>query len=298
MALKSLSEALGLLAKKPLVWMPGFFAAFAILLTYYMYSLFGMGVAFPVGITLLVIMPAFLAGTYGIVIGDNATPAAFRKYAIYGYIRCLMPTIILLMIGWILATALTYLLMTFGLSVTVGYYFSTFVIIPLLFFCYFADITAVVNNLPAFRAIKDSAARVTNGAVNSMVFYIFNVVILLAASMFYSLICSLLTVDVASPLFEMNETQLIALSQSAEFETELLALVSTPEIISAAIISLAITACIFVPIFVVYKACFYKRLLVTNTMPEAANKEHQGGQGNQGNQGGSFDEKGRWYKYS
>jgi hypothetical protein len=257
-----------------------------------------MGVAFPVGITLLVIMPAFLAGTYGIVIGDKATPAAFRKYAVYGYIRCLMPTIILLMIGWILATALTYLLMTFGLSVAVGYYFSTFVIIPLLFFCYFADITAVVNNLPAFRAIKDSAVRVTNGAVSSMVFYIFNVVILLAASMFYSLICSLLTVDVASPLFEMNETQLIALSQSAEFETELLALVSTPEIISAAIISLAITACIFVPIFVVYKACFYKRLLVMNMMPEAANKEHQGGKGDQGNLGGSFDEKGRWYKYS
>ncbi|HKM41083.1 MAG TPA: hypothetical protein VJY43_00760 [Methanocorpusculum sp.] len=282
MALKSLSEALGMLVKKPLVWMPGIFTAFGILFTYYVYTLFGIGAAFPVGVTLLVILPAFLAGTYGIIIGNKSTAGDFRKYAIYGYIRCLIPNLVIVMLGWLLSNALTYLLLIIGVSTEMAIYFSFFVIIPLVFFCYFADITAIVNNLPVFQAIKDSAVRVTSGSISSTAFYLFNVTIFFAMSFVFSGIWSLMASDALLPILEMGEAELLTLS-----ETELLALFTAPEIISSGVISLAICAFIFVPLFVSYKACFFKQLLV-NQPPQEAQTQHQG----------SYDAKGRWYKYS
>ena len=282
MALKSLSEALGMLVKKPLVWMPGIFTAFGILFTYYVYTLFGIGAAFPVGVTLLVILPAFLAGTYGIIIGNKSTAGDFRKYAIYGYIRCLIPNLFIVMLGWLLSNALTYLLLIIGVSTEMAIYFSFFVIIPLVFFCYFADITAIVNNLPVFQAIKDSAVRVTSGSISSTAFYLFNVTIFFVMSFVFSGIWSLMASDALLPILEMGEAELLTLS-----ETELLALFAAPEIISSGVISLAICAFIFVPLFVSYKACFFKRLLV-NQPPQETQTQHQG----------SYDAKGRWYKYS
>ncbi len=282
MALKSLSEALGLLAKKPLVWMPGLFAAFSILFTYYIFTIFGSIAAFTVGIVLLLVFPAFLAGTYGIIIGEKSSSADFRKYAVYGYFRCLIPNVVVLMIGFVLSNTLTYILLMLGISVDTAFYFSIFLIIPLVFFLYFADISAMVNNFSAFRAIKDSALRVTTGSISVTVFYLFNVAIFFAASFIFSAIWPLLAADVLTPITQMNEADILSMSQE-----ELLALFTSPEIISSGCMALAICALIFVPIFVSYKACFYKRGLLT--LPAQPSQE---------NQQGTVDEKGRWYKYS
>jgi hypothetical protein len=281
MALKSLSEALGLLVKKPIVWMPGLFAAFAIMFTYYMYTLFGVTAALACGIALLVIFPAFLAGTYGVIIGDKAASSDFRKYAAYGYFRCLIPNIVVFLIGYVLSNTLTYFLLMLGISVDVAFYFSIFLIIPLVFFFYFADITAMVNNLAAFRAIKDSALRVTTGSISVTAFYLFNVALFFAASFIFSAVWSLLAIDALTPISQMTEAEILSLSQ-----TELLALFTAPEIISSGCLALAFCASIFVPIFVSYKACFFKRILLK--LPAQPSQESQQG---------TYDEKGRWYKY-
>ena len=281
MALKSLSEALGLLVKKPIVWMPGLFAAFAILFTYYMLTLFGYTAALAAGIALLVIFPAFLAGTYGVIIGDKSASSDFRRYAAYGYFRCLIPNVLVLMIGFVLSNTLTYILLMIGISVDLAFYYSIFLIIPLVFFFYFADITAMVNNLAAFRALKDSALRVTTGSISVTAFYLFNVAIFFAASFIFSAVWSLLAVDALLPISQMTEAEILSLSQ-----TELLALFTAPEIISSGFFALAFCASIFVPIIVSYKACFFKR----NLLKLPAQPSHE-------TQQGTYDEKGRWYKY-
>lgn len=281
MALKSLSEALGLLVKKPLVWMPGLFAAFAIMFTYYMFTLFGSTAALACGIALLVIFPAFLAGTYGIIVGDKSASSDFRKYAAYGYFRCLIPNVVVLMIGFVLSNTLTYILLMLGISVDMAFYYSIFLIIPLVFFFYFADITAMVNNLAAFRALKDSALRVTTGSISVTAFYLFNVAIFFAASFIFSAVWSLLAIDALTPISQMTEAEILSLSQ-----TELLALFTAPEIISSGFLALAFCACVFVPIVVSYKACFFKRNLLK--LPAQPSQETQQG---------TYDEKGRWYKY-
>ncbi|WP_319378845.1 hypothetical protein [uncultured Methanocorpusculum sp.] len=285
MALKLLTEALGMLVKKPLVWMPGLFAAFTILFTYYLFTLFGSVPALAAGIILLLVFPAFLAGTYGIVIGDKSSSADFRKYAVYGYFRCLIPNLVVLMIGFVLSNTLTYILLMLGISVDAAFYYSIFLIIPLVFFFYFADISAMVNNFATFRAIKDSALRVTTGSISVTAFYLFNVAIFFATAFIFSTIWSLLAVDVLTPITQMSEAEILAM-----FQEELLALFTSPEIISSGCMALAICAIVFVPIFVTYKACFYKRNLL--------NLPAQPSQQNQQGQQGTVDEKGRWYKYS
>lgn len=282
MALKSLSEAVSLLLKKPLVWMPGMFAAFAILFIYYMYTLFGSSVALPIGIGLLVIFPAFLAGTYGVIVGDKSSSADFRKYAAYGYFRCLIPNLVIIMLGFLLSNTLTYILLMVGLSVDVALYFSIFLVIPLVFFFYFADITAMVNNFPAFRALKDSVVKVTTGSFHITAFYLFNIALFFAASFIFSAMWSLLAVDALLPISQMTQGEILALSQN-----ELIALFMAPEILSSGFLALAVCASIFIPIVVSYKACFFKRnLLKLEAEPKAEEQQ------------GSFDADGRWYKYS
>lgn len=257
MALKSLVQALGLLAKKPLVWMPGIFSAFAVLLTYYVFAQFGTTVGLVVGAAMLVLFPAFLAGTYGIIIGDTSSAADFRKYAVYGYVRCLIINLLVLMIGFVLSNTLTYILLMTGMSMEVAMYFSIFLIVPLIFFFFFADISAMVHNLAPFRALKDSAFRVAAGSFKTTAFYLFNIVLIFAAFFIFTAIWSVLAANALMPLVGMTEAEILALSQA-----ELLALFAAPEVLSSGAIAFAVCSLVFVPVFVSYKACFYKRSLL------------------------------------
>ena len=282
MALRSFAEALGLLGKKPLVWMPGLFAAFAVLLTYYVFALFGATAGLATGAAMLFLSPAFLAGAYGIIIGDASSPADFRKYAIYGYFRCLITNLLVLMIGFVLSNTLTYILLMTGISMDIAMYFSIFLIVPLIFFFFFADISAIVHNLAPFRALKDSAFRVAAGSFKITAFYLFNIALIFAVFFIFTAVWSALASDALLPLAEMTEAEILALSQA-----ELLALFAAPEILSSGAIALAVCCLVFVPVFVSYKACFYKHHLLDLSSREPQESEE-----------GSFDEKGRWYKYS
>ncbi|MEA5037690.1 hypothetical protein SDC9_50893 [bioreactor metagenome] len=282
MALKSLTEALGLLGKKPLVWIPGLFAAFAVLLTYYVFMLFGATAGFATGAAMLILLPAFLAGTYGLIIGGAFAAADFRKYAAYGYFRCLITNVLVLLIGFVLSNTLTYILLMVGISLDIAMYFSIFLIVPLVFFFYFADISAIVHNLSPFRALKDSAFRVAMGSIQITAFYLFNIALIFAAFFIFSGVWSVLASDALMPLAGMTEAEILALSQA-----ELLALFTAPEILSSGAISLAACCLLFLPVFVSYKACFYKRSLL-DLSSHAPREEEEG----------AFDEKGRWYKYS
>jgi len=88
--------------------------------------------------------------------------------------------------------------------------------------------------------------------------------------------------DALLPVASMTEAELLSLSQD-----ELLALMSAPEVVFAGFAAFAVCAVFFVPLFTLYKACFFGKtsLLVLPDMPPRE-------------QTGEYDEKGRWYKYS
>ncbi len=282
MAMQSLIEAVRSLVTIPIVWLNGLFACMAILLSYYVYLNGGIIFGIVTAILLLLLYPFFLAGTYGVILDGNKKRGAFMIYARYGYTRCLFPTILIVFLTWLLMNVLTYILALAGVSAELSVYIGMFVVIPIVFFSYFADITAIRHNLRMGQAIKDSTRRVMGGSLSITAFYLMNVALFFTASFIFSMLFSVFGADSIMALTRLNETQLLSLMPD-----ELMALVMTPEIIWAMTLALAVTALIFMPLIIAYKAFFFKRLLVI-PVPSAQPAEDADGE---------YDEKGRWFKY-
>ena len=283
MVFASLAEALRAYVKMPLVWVNGAVAALAILAVYYLIYFVNETAGLAAMVIFFFFFPYFLAGTYGILIDNNKKKGAFKIYARYGFRRCLFPNILLVLLTWFLMNLVTMLLLTFGVSAELALYISLFVVIPLVFFCYFADITAIRHNLTMGQAVKDSARRVALGSFSITVFYLMNIAVIFFASFVLSMVMSFVGFEALLPLAEMTEEALLALTPE-----ELVTLVMTPEIIQASFVSLAITAFIFVPFFVSYKTYFFKRML---TVYNGSAVRHTA------EEDGEYDEKGRWFKY-
>ena len=283
MVFTSLAQAVKAYGKMPHVWISGIFAALAILLTYYL----AFTVSEVAGLAVMVIFffafPYILAGTYGVLIDNNKKKGAFKIYARYGFRRCLFPNILLVLLTWFLMNLATSLLLIFGVSPEMALYISLFVVIPLVFFCYFADITAIRHNLTMGQAVKDSARRVSAGSFSITAFYLMNIALLFFASFFMSFVMSFVGFEALMPLTELTEEAVASMPLE-----ELTALVLTPEVIFATVISLAVTALVFVPFFVSFKTYFFKRMLtVYNGSAYHRPAEEEG----------EYDEKGRWFKY-
>ena len=283
MVFASLTQAVKAYGKMPHVWISGIFSALAILLTYYL----AFTVSEVAGLAVMVIFffafPYILAGTYGVLIDNNKKKGAFKIYARYGFRRCLFPNILLVLLTWFLMNLVTTLLLLFGVPAELSLYISLFVVIPLVFFCYFADITAIRHNLTMGQAVKDSARRVALGSFSITAFYLMNIAVIFFASFFMSFVMSVVGFEALLPLAEISEEALTAMPIE-----ELTALVLTPEIIWASVVSLAVTALVFVPFFVSFKTYFFKRMLtVYNGSAYHRPAEEEG----------EYDEKGRWFKY-
>ena len=283
MVFASLSQAVKAYGKMPHVWISGIFSALAILLTYYLAFTVNQTAGLAVLVIFFFAFPYVLAGTYGVLIDNNKKKGAFRIYARYGFRRCLFPNILLVLLTWFLMNLATTLLLLFGVSPEMALYISLFVVIPLVFFCYFADITAIRHNLTMGQAVKDSAKRVAVGSFSITAFYLMNIAVLFFASFFMSLVMSFVGFEALLPLTELSEE--VLLSMPVE---ELTALVLTPEVIFASVISLAVTAFVFVPFFVSFKTYFFKRML---SVYNGSAVQHTA------EEDGEYDEKGRWFKY-
>lgn len=281
MALQSLEEAAGWIAKSPYVWLSGLRTAAVFLLAWYLYANVGVMTAVSVSMVLAFVLPAFIAGTYGIVAEHESSLAVFRRYAVHGYFRQLLPSLLVFLIAWVISQFISYLLMMSGFGLMASAQVATFVFIPVVFFCYFADVTAVVNEKRVFASVKDSFLRVMNGSFSVAIFYLVNVALLIAVSFIGSSVFAALATDAFLPLASMTEAELLSLGPM-----ELLAIMSAPEVVFAGFTALAVCAVIFVPLFTLYKACYFSKTSAL-VLPDVQAAEPEG----------EYDEKGRWYKY-
>lgn len=281
MALQSLEEAAGWIAKSPYVWLSGLWTAAVFLLAWYLYANVGVMTAVSVSMVLAFVLPAFIAGTYGIVAEHESSLAVFRRYAVHGYFRQLLPSLLVFLIAWVISQFISYLLMMSGFGLMESAQVVMFVFIPVVFFCYFADVTAVVNEKRVFASVKDSFLRVMNGSFSVAIFYLVNVALLIAVSFIGSPVFAALATDAFLPLASMTEAELLSLGPM-----ELLAIMSAPEVVFAVFTALVVCAVIFVPLFTLYKACYFSKTSAL-VLPDVQAAEPEG----------EYDEKGRWYKY-
>lgn len=281
MALQSLGEAAGWMTKSPYVWLSGLWTAAVLLTGWYLYVNVGIMTAVSVAAVLAFVLPALIAGTYGIVAEKKSSFGIFRRYAVHGYFRQLLPSLLVFLIAWVISQFITYILMTFGFGMAASAQVAMFVFIPVVFFCYFADVTAVINEMRIFSSVKDSFLRVMNGSFSVAVFYLVNVALLIAASFIGSFVFAAIAADAFLPFATMTEAELLSLTPE-----ELLAIMSAPEVVFAGVAAFTVCAIFFVPLFTLYKVCYFGKTSVL-VLPEAAAEPE-----------GEYDEKGRWYKYT
>lgn len=282
MAVQSLGEAVGWMLRSPYVWLSGLWTAAVLLLAWYLYTNIGIMTAFSVAFVLAFVLPALIAGTYGIVAESESSFRVFRRYAVCCYFRQLLTSILVFLIAWVFSQFISYMLLVLGFGMGASMQVALFVFIPVIFFCYFADVTAVINEKRIFASVKDSFLRVANGSFSLAVFYLINIGLLILASFVLSLVFAVFAGDALLPVASMTEAELLSLSQD-----ELLALMSAPEVVFAGFAAFAVCAVFFVPLFTLYKACFFGRTAAL-VLPDMPPREPVG----------EYDEKGRWYKYS
>lgn len=282
MAVQSLGEAVGWMLRSPYVWLSGLWTAAILLISWYLYTNIGIMTAFSVAFVLAFVLPALIAGTYGIVAESESSFRVFRRYAVCCYFRQLLTSILVFLIAWVFSQFISYMLLVLGFGMGASMQVALFVFIPVIFFCYFADVTAVINEKRIFASVKDSFLRVANGSFSLAVFYLINIGLLILASFVLSLVFAAVAGDALLPVASMTEAELLSLSQD-----ELLAIMSAPEVVFAGFAAFAVCAVFFVPLFTLYKVCFFGRTAAL-VLPDVNLREPVG----------EYDEKGRWYKYS
>jgi hypothetical protein len=270
------------MAKSPYVWFSGLWAAGVLLIAWYLYdSVGGAMMEILVAMTLVFVFPAFIAGTYGIVAEDESSFCVFWRYAIRGYFRQFLSSVLVFLIAWSLLQFVFYALLTFGFEALMSAQMAMFVFIPVTFFCYFADVIAVVNKKHVFASVRDSFLWVLNGSFSVVIFHLVNFVLLFTVSFVGSVVFAVFTIDAFPPFASMSEAELLSMTYD-----EFFLVVSTPEMVFAGFAALAVCAIFFVPLFTLYKACYFVTISdrVFSEIPTDSE--------------GAYDEKGRWYKYS
>ncbi|HJK37197.1 MAG TPA: hypothetical protein O0X35_05685 [Methanocorpusculum sp.] len=282
MAVQSLGEAVGWMLRSPYVWLSGLWTAAILLISWYLYTNIGIMTAFSVAFVLAFVLPALIAGTYGIVAESESSFRVFRRYAVCCYFRQLLTSILVFLIAWVFSQFISYMLLVLGFGMGASMQVALFVFIPVIFFCYFADVTAVINEKRIFASVKDSFLRVANGSFSLAVFYLINIGLLILASFVLSLVFAAVAGDALLPVASMTQDEILSLSQD-----ELLAIMSAPEVVFAGFAAFAVCAVFFVALFTLYKVCFFGRTAAL-VLPDMPPREPVG----------EYDEKGRWYKYS
>lgn len=269
MAFKSLVDTIRLLVITPYVWICGIFAAISILAVYFLGMKFGYLIALPVGVVLLFILPAFIAGSYGIVLENHGSPKVYAKYVKLGYFKCLLPMLLIIVIGFVAVQALTYILLMAGLPAQTAVYFGLFIVLPILFFWYFADLCAMLGARGLFGSLKSSSRRVMAGSFSVTAFYLFNIAVFFFFNFIFDFILPFF-ISPDSPVLQAfagkNEAELLNTISAMSSEELLQYLLSfiTPDVISAFVFSLAICVLFALPFFVTYKVCYFKRLLAAS----------------------------------
>jgi len=280
MVLASLREALGLITRHPVLWLPGIVLALAgaadLNIEYYG----GSFLAGKLWVIEVIILPFFVAGLLAAVKNKDMTFRGFARAGLGNYFRVLLPGIVILFAALITAVLLIVPLSLIGTpGSAIGLYAGILmgVAVPFIFLMYFYDAVAVFENEKVFESIRRSIELTMNHTGLVVKFFLVNIAILLTGFFIIFMIWTMMFFEKLTPLTTMNATEIQ--SVTPEYFTSLL---GAEGIIISSII-FAAGALVMVTVLYTYKACFYKVLSGT-TLPVVAVQ-------------GEYDEKGRWYKY-
>ena len=282
MAVAELREAVGLLFRMPLLWIPGviggLFAA-VLWLTLFVSDGFYTGRLF---ILFALVIIFLVTGMYANIRTDSMTIRGLAEGGLKYYFRVLLPHIVLgfvLLLVFILCTVVFSLL---GLASDIGMITAlTFgILIPTLMLTFFFDTAAVFEDRKVFESLQRSILLVSENMMDVISFF------LVAAFVSFSVIFGLMIVweaflfDKLKPIMDFTEAQ-----REAFTPDQLLSMIGQDGIwVTAAVIFIGVL--ILLPVLFSYKACFYRKMAVAGGTSPGGQPAY-----------GEYDSKGRWYKY-
>jgi len=280
MAIAELREAVALLVRMPLLWIPGIIGgAFGAIIWL---TLFISGAFFTS--RLLIIFPLillfFTTGMLSVIRNNEGTGRALLSGGLNYYFRVLLPQLV---IGFIVLLVFLLCTMTFALlgqASDIGLLVSlTFgIMIPTLMLTFFFDTAAVFEERRVFASIQRSVLLVSEHMTEVLSFFIVSA--LLCAGIIFGLmiVWESVLIDKLKPIMDFTDAQ-----REAFTPDQLIAMIGTDGMWVTAVL-VFIGVLILLPLVFSYKACFYKKIASSTVVIEQRSS-------------GEYDSKGRWYKY-
>jgi hypothetical protein len=280
MAIAELREAISLLIRMPLLWIPGIIGgacAAALWLTLFMSG------GFFTSRLLVIFSLVLLLFTTGLLSVIRKNEAGFRALVDGGlkyYFRVLLPQIVLLsalLLVFILCT-ITFALI--GLTSDIGLLTSlTFgIMIPTLMLTFFFDTAAVFEDRKVFESIQRSVLLVSEHLMDVLSFFIVSALLCAGITFGLMIVWEAILFEKLKPIMDYTDAQ-----REAFTPDQLFAMIGQDGILVTAFI-LFIGILLLLPILYTYKACFFRKMASGTIMIEQQTY-------------GEYDSKGRWYKY-
>ena len=279
MAIAELKEALTLLVRMPVLWIPGVtggLLAAALWITLNLYDTF-----FAARLTVISVLVLFFftTGMLTIMRNNEGDLKSFFSGGFRYYFRVLLPQIVIVSIIVLIFILLTITFSLIGISdISIVTAFTIGFTIPTFIATFFYDTAAIFEDMRVFDSLRRSVQLVFAHMNKVLVFLFIYLVV------FFGIVVALMVIWEASlfaklePLMRYNATQL------QSFGPEQLIAMIGPEGMWITALFLFIGMFLLLPILYCYKACFFKKLAGTTIITQQPTN-------------GEYDSKGRWYKY-
>jgi len=279
MAIAELKEALTLLVRMPVLWIPGVtggLLAAALWITLNLYDTF-----FAARLTVIsgLVLLFFTTGMLTIMRKNEGDLKSFFTGGFRYYFRVLLPQIVIVSSIVLIFILLTITFSLIGISdISIVTAFTIGFTIPTFIATFFYDTAAIFEDMRVFDSLRRSVQLVFAHMNKVLVFLFIYLVV------FFGIVVALMVIweaslfDKLEPIMRYNATQL------QSFGPEQLIAMIGPEGMWITALFLFIGMFLLLPILYCYKACFFKKLAGTTIITQQPTN-------------GEYDSKGRWYKY-
>jgi len=280
MAVAEFREAIRLLARTPVLWIPGLVAGAFAALIWLLAMLSGTFFATRLLIIAGLILVLFLAGML-VSIKENSTgPGTLVRNGFKYFFRVLLPMLVIifgiLIIFFLLMATLSLIGFSSDPALLGGITFG--IMIPVMIFTFFFDTAAVLEDRPVFSAIRRSIELVSAHFTEVIAYFVISAIAVFFVLFPLMMIWEAFLYDKLEPLTRYTEAQIQAITPD-----QLITILGKESIgITAVVLFLA--GLVIIPVIYSYKACFFQKLAGSTIAIEQQVT-------------GEFDSKGRWYKY-
>jgi hypothetical protein len=285
MAIAELKEAIALLVRMPLLWIPGIIGgAFAAILWMTLFISGGFFTSRLVVIFALVLI-FFTTGMLAVIRNNEATGRALFQGGLNYYFRVLLPQLVIGFAILLIFLFCTVFFALLGQASDIGLLaILTFgILIPTLMLTFFFDTVAVFEDKRVFESIRRSILLVSEHMMEVLVFFMVSALLFLGVVYGLMIVWVAILLDKLGPIRDLAQNESLTPDQLSLSPDQLFAMIGQDGMWITALI-LFIGVLILLPLFISYKACFFKKMARSTVTIEQQTS-------------GEYDNKGRWYKY-